>query len=98
MRRLQILGTGHYLPERVVENSYFVDELKLSTSDEWIRERVGVEQRRFAAPHEATSDLATQAARRALEAAKMNAKDIELIIVATVSPDMLVPSTACIVQ
>lgn len=98
MRKMQVLGTGHYVPDRIVENSYFRDELKLDTSDEWIRGRVGVVQRRFVAAEQATSDLATEAALRALKNARLEAKDINLIIVSTVSPDMFVPSTACIVQ
>ena len=98
MRKMKILGTGHYIPDRIVENSYFKEELKLDTSDEWIRARVGVVQRRFVSAKQATSDLATEAAVSALKNARLEPKDINLIIVATVSPDMFVPSTACIVQ
>ncbi len=91
-----IIGTGSYVPERVLTNedlSKIVD-----TSDEWITTRTGIKERRIAADDEATSDMATKAALRALEAANMKAEDIELIIVATVTPDMFFPSTACIVQ
>lgn len=91
-----IIGTGSYVPERVLTNedlSKIVD-----TSDEWITTRTGIKERRIAAADEATSDMATKAALRALEAANMKAEDIELIIVATVTPDMFFPSTACIVQ
>ena len=91
-----IIGTGSYTPERVLTNddlSKFVD-----TSDEWITTRTGIKERRIAASDEATSDLATNAALKALEAAGLTPKDIDLIIVATVTPDMFFPSTACIVQ
>ena len=91
-----IIGTGSYVPERVLTN----DDLSkiVDTSDEWITTRTGIKERRIAADDEATSDMATKAALRALEAANMKAEDIELIIVATVTPDMFFPSTACIVQ
>jgi len=91
-----IIGTGSYVPERVLTNddlSKFVD-----TSDEWITTRTGIKERHIAAEGEATSDMATKAALRALEAAGMKAEEIELIIVATVTPDMFFPSTACFVQ
>ena len=91
-----IIGTGSYVPERVLTNeemSTIVD-----TSDEWITSRTGIKERRIAAPDQATSDLASNAARRALEAAGMKASQIELIIVATVTPDMFFPSPACFVQ
>jgi 3-oxoacyl-[acyl-carrier-protein] synthase-3 len=94
--RSRIAGTGRYLPERIVTN----DELaqKVATSDEWIRTRTGIRQRHVAADHEATSDLALAAAREALAAAGMGASDIDLIVVATTTPDMIFPSTACILQ
>ena len=91
-----ILGTGSYAPERVMTN----DELahRVATSDEWIRSRSGIRERRIAAPGEATSDMAVQAARRALGDANVEAGDIDLLIVATFTPDLLLPSAACIVQ
>lgn len=91
-----IIGTGSYVPDRVLTNddlSKFVD-----TSDEWITSRTGIKERRIAADDQATSDLAANAARRALDAAGVTAEEIELIIVATVTPDMFFPSTACFVQ
>jgi 3-oxoacyl-[acyl-carrier-protein] synthase-3 len=90
------LGTGHYLPAKVVTNQeleHFVD-----TSDEWISTRTGIRQRHVAASDEASSDMATKAAVHALEAAGLDAKQIDLIIVATVSPDMQLPATAMFVQ
>lgn len=91
-----IIGTGSYVPERVLTNddiSKFVD-----TSDEWITTRTGIKERHIAADDEATSDMATKAALKALEAAGVKADEIDLIIVATVTPDMFFPSTACFVQ
>jgi 3-oxoacyl-[acyl-carrier-protein] synthase III len=91
-----ILGTGAYAPERILTNgdlSRLVD-----TSDEWIRSRSGIRERRMAAAEEATSDLAVVAARRALEDADTAASEIDLLIVATVTPDYPMPATACIVQ
>ena len=85
-RRSRILGTGHYLPSKVVTNSDLAKTIE--TSDEWIATRTGIRQRHICAPEEATSDMATAAARSALQAAGLSAKDIDLIIVATVSPDM----------
>ncbi|MEO0508293.1 MAG: beta-ketoacyl-ACP synthase III [Verrucomicrobiota bacterium] len=91
-----ILGTGAYAPEKVVTND---DMAKIvETSDEWIRTRTGIRERRFAAENEATSDLATAAATKALEAAGTDASEIDLIIVATMTPDMPFPSTSCLVQ
>lgn len=91
-----IIGTGSYMPKKVMTNediSKFVD-----TSDEWITSRTGIKERRIAAADEATSDLASEAARRAMAAAGVTAEEIQLIIVATVTPDMFFPSTACFVQ
>jgi len=96
LRRSRILGTGHYLPEKVVTNRDL--ERTVATSDEWIVARTGIKQRHIAAPEEATSDLATAAARAALASAGVDAKDIDLIIVGTVSPDMQMPATAVFVQ
>ena len=91
-----ILGTGSYAPEKVVTND---DMAKIvDTSDEWIRTRSGIGQRHFAGDDEATSDLAAGAAKRALEAAGVDGSEIDLVIVATMTPDMPTPSTACLVQ
>ena len=92
----KIISTGSYLPEKILTNddlSKFVD-----TSDEWIRTRSGIRARHIAADGEETSDLALAAAKRALEAAGLTATDIDLLVVATTTPDVIFPSTACIVQ
>ncbi|MHA7834185.1 MAG: beta-ketoacyl-ACP synthase III [Algiphilus sp.] len=96
MSLARIAGTGSYLPERVVTNSEL--EGRIDTSDEWIVSRTGIEARHVAADGELTSDLALQAARKALEAAGRGPGDVDLIIVATTTPDMVFPSTACILQ
>jgi 3-oxoacyl-[acyl-carrier-protein] synthase-3 len=92
----RIVGTGSYLPERIVTN----DDLakRLDTSDAWIRERTGIRQRHIAAESQTSSDLALEASRRALDAAGLQAGDIDLIIVATSTPDFIFPSTACLLQ
>lgn len=91
-----ILGTGSYTPAKVVTND---DMAKIvDTSDEWIRTRSGISQRRFAAKNETTSDMACISGQRAIEAAGIEAEAIDLIIVATMTPDMPFPSTACLVQ
>jgi 3-oxoacyl-[acyl-carrier-protein] synthase-3 len=95
-RTVSIIGTGSYVPEKILTNedlSRMVD-----TSDEWITTRTGIKQRRVAAKDEQTSDMATKAALKAMEQAKISAKDIDLILVATATPDMLFPATACFVQ
>jgi 3-oxoacyl-[acyl-carrier-protein] synthase-3 len=96
MRASRIAGTGRYLPAAVLTN----DELskRVATSDEWIRTRTGIRQRHIAAPDEETSDLALHASREAIAAAGMTPADIDVIIVATATPDMIFPSTACILQ
>ena len=91
-----IISLGTYVPERIMTNFDF--EKIIDTTDEWIRTRTGVEERRFAAPEQATSDLCIEAAKKALENAKLTAEDIDMIIVATCTPDYQLPSTACIVQ
>ena len=91
-----IAGTGGYLPERVMENSEF--EATLDTSDAWIRERTGIKRRHIAAEGETASDMAFVAATRALDAAGIGAGDLDLILVATTTPDKIFPSTACLVQ
>jgi 3-oxoacyl-[acyl-carrier-protein] synthase-3 len=92
----RIAGTGSYLPEQVLTNAALA--ARVGSSDEWIRTRTGILQRHIAADSEATSDLAFHAATRAIAAAGLVARDIDLIIVATTTPDMIFPSTACILQ
>lgn len=95
-KRVGIIGLGHYLPERVVTNADL--ERMVDTSDEWITTRTGIKQRRLADKGTATSDIAALAAAEALKDAGLNPKDLELIIVGTITPDMQFPSTACFVQ
>jgi 3-oxoacyl-[acyl-carrier-protein] synthase III len=92
----RIVGTGRYLPAAVLSNEALAQ--RVATSDEWIRTRTGIRQRHIAADDEQTSDLALAAARPALAAAGIAAQDVDLIIVATTTPDMIFPSTACILQ
>jgi 3-oxoacyl-[acyl-carrier-protein] synthase-3 len=94
--RSQIAGCGGYLPERVVTNEELA--ARLDTSDSWIRQRTGIGERRIAAKGELTSDLALRAARRALERAGMSGSDLDLIVLATATPDETFPSTAVKVQ
>ncbi|MGH8505238.1 MAG: 3-oxoacyl-ACP synthase, partial [Stenotrophobium sp.] len=96
MTNSRIIGTGSYLPERIVTNRDL--SLTIDTSDEWIVSRTGIEARHVAADGEMTSDLALHAARNAMAAAQVTADDIDLIIVATTTPDMIFPSTACLLQ
>jgi 3-oxoacyl-[acyl-carrier-protein] synthase-3 len=96
VRRAKITAVSHYLPERRVTNKDF--EKTLDTSDQWIFERTGIRERRFVEKGVATSDLAAAAAKRLLEQRGIAASDLDLIIVATVTPDMFFPSTACLVQ
>ena len=102
MRRYsRITGTGSFLPPRRVTNAQLAEELAgrgIETSDQWIVERTGIRARHFAAPEVTSSDLGAEAARRALEAAGRSPSDIDLIIVATSTPDMVFPSAACILQ
>ncbi|NLM04403.1 MAG: ketoacyl-ACP synthase III [Clostridiales bacterium] len=91
-----IIGTGSYLPEKILKNEEL--EKIMDTSDEWIRTRTGIISRRIADKEMATSDLATKAAINAMKNANITADELDLIIVATVTPDMAFPSTACIVQ
>lgn len=94
--RTAIIGTGSYLPERVVSNEELARTV--DTTDAWIVERTGIRSRHMAADGENTSDLATKAARRALEAAGIQAKDVGILIVATTTPDLTFPATAVQVQ
>lgn len=92
----RIVGTGSYLPEKILTNHDL--ERIVDTSDEWIRTRTGIVERRIAADNQMASDLALNASREAMEAAAVTAADIDLIIVATTTPDVIFPSTACILQ
>ena len=97
----RILGTGSFLPPKRLSNADLAAELAqqgVETSDDWIVERTGIRARHFAAPDMASSDLATEAARQALAAAQVTAGELDLIIVATSTPDMVFPSTATMVQ
>ncbi|MEK3944180.1 beta-ketoacyl-ACP synthase III [Paenibacillus sp. FSL H3-0310] len=96
LRPVGIIGTGKYVPEKILTNSDL--EKIVETNDEWIVSRTGIRERHIAAPHEATSDLAYEAALKALDSAGMKAEDLDLIIIATVTPDSSFPSTACILQ
>ncbi|MBX3731429.1 MAG: ketoacyl-ACP synthase III [Verrucomicrobiae bacterium] len=96
LRTVSITGMGSYVPERVLTNAELAR--MVDTTDEWITTRTGIRERRLAADGEATSDLATMAGRRALAAAGVRPEEVDLIIVATLTPDMLFPSTACLVQ
>jgi 3-oxoacyl-[acyl-carrier-protein] synthase-3 len=91
-----LLGTGSCLPARVLRNADF--PASLDTSDEWIRSRTGIRERRISQPDETTVSLSLEASRRALEAAHLGPDDIDMIICATVTPDMMVPSNACLIQ
>jgi len=92
----RIVGTGKYLPERILTNAEL--EGMVDTTDEWIRSRTGIEQRRIAAEREYTSDLATNAARQAIDDAGIEPTDIDLIVVGTTTPDLVFPNVGCLVQ
>ncbi|MBX3178859.1 MAG: ketoacyl-ACP synthase III [Candidatus Hydrogenedentes bacterium] len=96
MIHARIIGTGHYLPERLVTN----DDLAqfVETSDEWVRQRTGIEQRYFAAKEQAVSDLGTEAGRKALADAGVTPEEVDYVICATLTPDFLMPSSACVIQ
>ncbi|MBE2279837.1 MAG: ketoacyl-ACP synthase III [Ignavibacteriaceae bacterium] len=96
VRNVKIIGTGSYTPEKIYTNEYL--ETVIDTNSEWIFENLGIRERRVAAPDEATSDLAYKAGLEAVNSAGLTVDDIDLIIVATSTPDRLAPSTACIVQ
>ncbi len=96
MKKVGIIGVGEYLPSKILTNA---DLAKMvDTSDEWITTRTGIKQRRIVAREQAASDLAIKAAKASLENARLSGQDIDLIIVATVTPDMQFPSVACLVQ
>lgn len=92
----RIVGTGSYLPERILSNHDL--EKMVETSDEWIVTRTGMKERRIAHPDEYTSDMGFYAAKRAIEAAGVSVEEIDLILVATLTPDFVFPSTACLLQ
>src|SRR5690606_25867411 len=97
----KIIGSGGYLPPRIVSNDDLAADLatrQIETSDTWIVERTGIRQRHIADPGMTTSQLATRAAQAALENAGIDAAQVDLIIVATSTPDFVFPSTACLVQ
>lgn len=96
MKKTGIIGVGKYLPEQVLTNADL--EKMVDTTDEWITSRTGIKERRIASDNEATSDMAVKAAKEALKNANLEPEDIDLIIVATITPDMFFPSTACQVQ
>ena len=92
----RIVGTGSFLPARVMDNNEFAQ--RLETSDAWIRERTGIARRHIAAEGQTSSDLALEASRAALKTANVRAEEIDLIVVATSTPDYVFPSTACQLQ
>lgn len=92
----RIAGTGSYLPDNIVTNADL--EQQVETTDEWIRERTGIRQRHIALPGQTTSDLAFEAATRAMEAAGVSGSDLDLVVVGTTTPDIIFPSTACLLQ
>src|ERR1044071_4391978 len=94
-RSCSITSVGSYVPERILTNAEL--EKLVDTTDEWITSRTGIRERRLAADTEFTSDMAAQAARRAMENGAITPEQIDLIIVATITPDMLFPSTAALV-
>ena len=95
MIRSRIIGTGHFLPERILTNKDL--ETLCDTTDEWIRQRTGIEQRHAARPGDGTSDLCTPASRMAIESAGLTPADIDLLICCTTTPDYIFPATACVI-
>ena len=96
MRKTKIAGTGSYLPEKVLTNADL--EKMIDTSDEWISTRTGIKERRIVAQDQASSDLAYEASRKAMQAAQVKPEELDMIIVATITPDMIFPATACVLQ
>jgi len=95
-KNMKIIGVGSYLPEKILTNADM--EKMVDTTDEWITERTGIKERRIAREDQASSDLAMEAAKSALKNASLDPKELDLILVATITPDMSFPSTACILQ
>src|SRR5258708_29421559 len=93
---VQIVGTGSYVPDAVVSNDHLHE--RLGFDSDWIVKRTGILERRHALPHQATSDLAVEAALRAMSSAGVTTADIDLLVLGTFTPDMSFPSTACLVQ
>ena len=93
MKYSRIAGTGSYLPEKVLSNAEL--EKMVATNDEWIVARTGIRERRIIGPNDSTATMAAEAAKKALAAAGLTAQDVQLIIVATSTPDQFFPSTAC---
>ncbi|RLI74165.1 3-oxoacyl-ACP synthase [Archaeoglobales archaeon] len=93
---VSIISTGSYLPDKIISNSYF--EKRIDTTDKWIQEKLGIKNRRFLRSDQTTSDLATLAALDCLDKAKIKPEKVEMIILATTTPDLIAPSTACITQ
>src|SRR5262249_14775725 len=96
LMRAAVRGTGCSVPARVVPNEEFTETI--DTSDEWIRSRTGIRERRFAGVADTAATLGTEAARNALNVAGADAQDVDLIVCATVTPDLMCPSTACLIQ
>ena len=96
IRNVKIIGTGSYVPEKIYTNKYL--ETIVPTNDEWIQANLGIKERHIAADNEATSDLAAAAGKAAVKDSGLDISDIDLIIVATATPDRKAPSTAAIVQ
>lgn len=96
MANAKIIGLGHYIPEKVYDNAYM--ESIVDTNDEWITRRTGIKERHISEDNEYTSDMAAEAAKMAIKNASLTPEDIDLIILATVTPDYFTPSTACMVQ
>src|SRR5579871_5101475 len=93
---VRVVGTGSYVPDAVVSNHHL--HQRFGFDSDWVIKRTGILERRHALPHQATSDLCAEAAQRCLDDAGLTASDIDLILVATFTPDMSIPSTACILQ
>jgi 3-oxoacyl-[acyl-carrier-protein] synthase-3 len=96
--RAVIAGTGAYAPEKTLSNEDFANMVEIDTSDEWITTRTGIKRRHIASEEQTTADLATEAAKKALAEAELEGKDLDLIVVATITPEMVFPSTASFVQ
>ena len=96
MRLTRIAGTGHYVPDRVVTNQEL--EALMDTSDEWIRERTGIRERRFAGPGQGSTEMGVRAARAAMEKAGWEPSDVQMVLFATLSPDMFFPGDGVLLQ